>query len=160
MRSRCIRTLRPSDVPAQCLERERAIFLACIYAPIHSHRRAYDERHGENFTLTFGNLAKRYLDVATAEHSNLAHRVQSVVELRNEIAHRYFWNRAVELTRSDGRQAMIHELMDACNTFDALDGELTRLNMAWSTERVSPRRIEKWHLLTSSREKHLLKKLG
>jgi hypothetical protein len=124
---------------AQCLERELAIVLACIYAPVHSHRWAYEERLGENFTLRFGTLANRFLEAATAEHLDLAQRVQSVVELRNEIAHRYFWNRAVELTRSDGRQAIIHELMDAGNGFDALDHELTHLTMAWSTDKgLSP----------------------
>ncbi|MGH9665120.1 MAG: hypothetical protein ACRD9L_11910, partial [Bryobacteraceae bacterium] len=82
-----------------------------------------------------GTLVKRFREVARAEHVDLANRVQSVVELRNQIAHRYFWNRAVELTRSDGRQAMLEELIEACNIFDALDYELTELSGAWSADR-------------------------
>ena len=120
---------------AQCLERELAIFMACVYGPQHSHRWAFEARLGENFGLTFGQLAKRFLEVAISDHADLANRVQAVVDLRNQIAHHYFWNRVTEFGRPDGRQGMLDELLAAGAEFQTLDGELTTLTTGWSAAR-------------------------
>ena len=117
---------------ANCLERQVAILLAAHY--IGELPRISEEEIStilENlFSKTFGQLVNEITTVAQLseeEQTGLRH----ALEKRNKLAHRYFWERAVELLSDAGRSAMIEELDGDAHFMDTLDDLLTKRTMEW-----------------------------
>ena len=49
------------------------------------------------------------------------------MDARNSLAHRYFWDRAVQFCSGTGRSQMLEELSNLASRFSALDEQLTEL---------------------------------
>ena len=88
---------------AQSLERELAMVVATTEASERFTAWDYDDRLAGNFDSTFGALVKEFSRVAAAEDKSLLSELEKAVEERNELVHRYFWNRAVQFNSMDGR---------------------------------------------------------
>lgn len=58
-------------------------------------------------------------------------RLRTAVNLRNGLAHNYFYERARDLLHSGGREKLIKELHDVANFLDKLDKELTETLQLW-----------------------------
>ena len=111
---------------AQCLERELAMFLAASGTSERFTAWDYDDRLAGNFESTFGALVT-FLRVSHFVDESLLSELEKAVDERNELIHRYFWNRAVEFNSTEGRTRMIGELEGLTAHFDFLDRELTKL---------------------------------
>jgi hypothetical protein len=95
---------------AQGLERELAILLAIVGKGEMSTAWDYDARLAENFQSTFGALVARFGEVAGSDNQELYGQLQTAVDNRNDLAHHYFWDRAVQFSSTNGREKMIEEL--------------------------------------------------
>jgi hypothetical protein len=79
-----------------------------------------DDFMSEQFDATLGRLIQElghYVVVPEA----LSGALKRALRTRNWLAHRYFRERAVEFMSEAGRSAMITELQDARNSFEAAD---------------------------------------
>jgi len=112
---------------AQNLERELAMLLAVFDSAGLMTAWDYDARLAENFDSTFGTLATRFQDLSKLQYEELNARLSKAVGDRNDLAHHYFWDRAVQFNSSNGRAQMIAELDAMRERFEALDEELTAL---------------------------------
>jgi hypothetical protein len=118
---------------AQCVERQTAILLATL--PNSSFLSAQPEERYRffeaEFSKTLGLLVKSLCQRVKLP-AGLEGRLQKARELRNWLAHRYFWERADAILTSDGRNQMISELQEAADYLDKVDDELTLISVAWS----------------------------
>ncbi|MFZ0478450.1 MAG: hypothetical protein WAL71_04820 [Terriglobales bacterium] len=112
---------------AQCLERALAMFLAGLGTSDRFTAWDYDDRLAGNFESTFGALVTTFSKLAGPAEVQLLGELEKAVEERNELIHRYFWNRAVQLVSTEGRSRMIGELQALAKRFDGLDSEISGL---------------------------------
>ena len=117
---------------ANCLERQVAIMLAIHYARDSTSisEEELSTIYEGLFSKTFGQLVKEIETLALLceeEQSGLSHALVK----RNKLAHRYFWERAIEFLSEAGRSAMIEELEDDVHFMDTLDGLLTNRTLEW-----------------------------
>jgi hypothetical protein len=112
---------------AQNIERGLAMALA-----VNGHEKImtawdYDARLAENYKATFGTLVSKFIALADSEYAEMAERLTKANDRRNELAHHYFWDRAIQFCSDKGRAEMIDELDHIRDEFTALDEELCRL---------------------------------
>ena len=88
---------------AQCLERELAMLLAVFVEAELMTVWDYDARFAESFQFTFGSLVTKFTEVAGSEHPRLTGQLAKAVDDRNDLAHHYFWDRAVRFSSTEGR---------------------------------------------------------
>jgi hypothetical protein len=118
---------------AQILEQTVAMLLATLFGPGED----WLKEHGigdlldQNFRTTFGRLAKQLEGRVSPD---LIKAIGKTVEDRNKLAHHYFWDHAVEFTKTDGRTAMIAELDEMKDRFIHLNDELEALQAQWRAE--------------------------
>lgn len=111
----------------QCLERELAMLLAGSATSERFTAWDYDDCLAGNFESTFGALVTMFSTVAGLAEKRLLVGLEKAVEERNELIHRYFWNRAVQFISTEGRSQMISELKGFATRFDSLDNEISEL---------------------------------
>lgn len=118
---------------AQCLERQLALILASKYGPGPTRitRTEFDNSIEDLFSKTLGQLVRSIKELS-ALNEDEEERLKKALETRNWLAHRYFWERAVELLSEAGRESMINELRDAITLFDNLDEFFTNKTMEWA----------------------------
>ncbi len=120
---------------AQCVERALAILLASTHNPefLRSSSGEQDRFFDVEFAKTMGALV-RAVGQRVALASGLESRLRRALDLRNWLMHRYFWERAWEITDAEGREQMIAELEEAANFLGALDDELSEVSLRWLDE--------------------------
>jgi hypothetical protein len=117
---------------AQCVERQIGILLASTHNPVFL-RTSPDDRdrfYSTEFAKTLGRLVSTLAERAVLAPAFEA-RLRRAVELRNWLAHHYFWERAGDLLSWEGRERMIAELQEAVDFLGTLDEELTAISMEW-----------------------------
>ena len=112
---------------AQALERELAMLLAVAGKQEMSTAWDYDARLAESFQSTFGALVTRFGEVAAPDYQELYGQLERAVTNRNDLAHHYFWDRAVQFSSASGREKMIRELTALAEYFESLDASMTKL---------------------------------
>ena len=83
---------------AQCLERQLAIILATKYGPgpTNISRTELDDIFDDLFSRTLGQLVEEIGRLAELTEDE-EERLQEALSKRNWLAHRYFWERAIEI---------------------------------------------------------------
>ena len=112
---------------AQGLERGLGMLLAVFGETKLMTAWDYDARLAENFQSTFGALVTKFAALADSEHVKLTDQLAKALDDRNDLAHHYFWDRAMQFCSSDGRAQMITELHRMRDRFESLDEELAEL---------------------------------
>jgi hypothetical protein len=123
---------------AQCVE--HGIVIALLYTKLipgeHSRaksgkafsatdfERRFDVFMDKQFEETMGGLISRLLKSATLP-AGFDIQLIKAKEVRNFLIHRYFRERAEEFVSRTGRQAMLIELKEAQELFEAVDAQLT-----------------------------------
>ena len=134
---------------AQCLERQLAIVLATRYGPgpTKMTNAEFDDLLEGLFSKTMGRLVR---DIGALAQLSEGEKewLQQALSKRNWLAHRYFWERARDFLSQSGRAAMIQELQQAVDSFDALDKLFTTKAMEWAaplgiTEQLVEREVER-----------------
>jgi hypothetical protein len=127
---------------AQCLERQVGILLATTFNP--DFFRTSPEERDRFFACEFAKTLGR-LVVTLHQRINVPHgldgRLRRAVELRNWLAHEYFWQRPGSILTWDGRERMIAELQGAADFLNAVDEELTSITDNWLNHVGVPRDI-------------------
>ncbi len=116
----------------QCVERQIGILLATTLNPDFL-RTSPGERHqffDREFAKTLGRLVDALRQRINVPHG-LDRRLRRAVELRNWLAHEYFWQRPGSILTWDGRERMIAELQEAADFLKAVDEELTSITENW-----------------------------
>jgi hypothetical protein len=118
---------------AQCVERQIAILLATCFNPnfAKSSPTDRDRAFDTEFEQTLGRLILR-LSQRVRIPSDLADRMKRALEIRNLLAHNYFWERSAQFLSARGRRSMIDELTAYGSEFNALDATLTDVGRRWS----------------------------
>jgi hypothetical protein len=107
---------------SQCLERGLATLLTLHEAPAQTHRAAITERLAENQDGTFGTLADRA--AGCIEDHLLGAEVLALKEIRNRLAHKYFYEMAVPFTTGSGCREMAAQLHGWAERFRTADKAL------------------------------------
>jgi hypothetical protein len=117
---------------AQCFERQLAITLSTVGGsnPHTTLRSQYDDLLSKNFRKTMGQLLQK-LKEGVLIPDDLKADIEEALKRRNFLMHNYFWERAVQFASSKGRQAMIHELKDACMLFQKVDSFFEVTTKEW-----------------------------
>lgn len=136
---------------AQCVERQIAILLATCFNPnfAKSNPTERDRAFDTEFEKTMGRLIVR-LSQRVRIPSDLAQRMQSALEVRNFLAHDYFWERSDQFLSPQGQQSMIDELAEYGAVLKALDATLTDVGDRWCekvgiTEEMVEAELKKLH---------------
>jgi hypothetical protein len=131
---------------AQSLERQLAMLLALLAKAEMSTAWDYDARLAHSFESTFGTLVTQFGEIAAREHAELHAQLEIAVESRNDLAHHYFWDRAVSFSSRTGRDGMLEELRHLVNMFESLDKALTRLTRNVAAQKGLPEEKLRTHL--------------
>lgn len=117
---------------AQALERQLAIILASKYGPgpTHMTRAEFDDVLSRLFSMTLGSLVNEIAELSDITEDE-EERLKNALSKRNWLAHRYFWERAIEFISESGRASMIKELQGAADSFQALDELFTQRSREW-----------------------------
>jgi hypothetical protein len=120
---------------AQCVEKSLAILVSSVFnkefLPSAPDRR--EEIQNEIFSKTIGRLLKR-LEKQITIPPNLARTLDEALQKRNWLAHEYFWERAVELLTTAGRDKIIDELTELSDFFSKLDAHLAKIYGKWTNK--------------------------
>lgn len=120
---------------AQMLERQIALTLNSVCTVDGTVTRdQYDISLMQDFKKTLGQLhskLKKELNVS----DDIKAEIEAALAKRNFLMHNYFWERAVEFTKPEGRDTMIHELEEMRQLFTSVDSKLTALTRAWRIKR-------------------------
>ena len=118
---------------AQCLERQLAIILATKYGPgpFNVSRTEFDNIFENLFSKSFGQLVSNITKLSALSQDE-EEQLKKALERRNWLAHRYFWERAVDLLSDSGRASMIDELQETADLFDRLDEFFTSKTVDWA----------------------------
>ena len=92
---------------SQVLERGVAILYSFLFGGVHTPKE-FDELLTSRFKDTLGEITLR-LERAGAPAA-LIKDLRACLNLRNRLAHRYFWERAAAFVRPDGQLEMVEEL--------------------------------------------------
>lgn len=117
---------------AQCLERTLAILMATVYGPGPENitRPQYETLLESYFQKTLGSLIHNLCKTMPIA-ADLESRLSQALNRRNWLAHNYFWERAPEFMRQQGREAMIEELREIADYFAEIDHELDMIVRQW-----------------------------
>ncbi|BCL83514.1 hypothetical protein ccbrp13_59790 [Ktedonobacteria bacterium brp13] len=121
---------------AQCFERQLAITLStvCLSDPDLVTRDQYDALLGKHFKKTLGQLLHKMKE-GSEINDEIKGEIEEALQLRNFLAHNYFWERAVQHNNPIGRQRMIHELNQACTVFQSIDSKVEAITVEWGKKR-------------------------
>ena len=117
---------------AQCLERQIGFLLATMYnkeflqVPPEDRDAFFDREAKKTFGRMKGDLGKKAQFSKTLES-----RLNKAVKIRNWLVHRYFSERALNITTLEGREEIIFELQEKADFFKELDIEFTDLLFQW-----------------------------
>src|SRR5262245_39360763 len=116
----------------QCVERSIAIVLTTEYRPdVRPITRAqYDELLQSLFKQTLGTLIARLRRVTTLPNDFEA-QLCDVLETRNWLTHRYFWERAGKFMTRQGREAMLRELGEIQRRLEEVDAYFDGIAETW-----------------------------
>ena len=81
-----------------------------------------------NLKKTLGRMER---DLGDNLPPTLENRLHEAVKLRNWLAHRYFWERGINILTLEGREKMIFELQEKADFFKELDAEFTAILEKW-----------------------------
>ncbi len=112
---------------AQNVERGLSMVLALEGQGPHMTAWDYDARLAENHLSTFGGLVSKFIASPIAVSSGLIPQLQRANDQRNDLAHQYFWDRAIQFASSDGQEKMIAELKQIEIEFTSLDNDLGKI---------------------------------
>jgi hypothetical protein len=112
---------------AQNLERGLSMVLALSGETSHITAWDYDARLAENYQSTFGELVSKFLALPLAASSGLIQRLEQARDHRNDLAHQYFWDHAIEFASPEGQEAMLTRLRQLQSEFESLDDALTKI---------------------------------
>ncbi len=117
---------------AQCLERELAMVLSTKYGPGPTKitRGQFDDLLESMFSKTLGQLVRDIRELANLSEYE-TEQLQVALDTRNWLAHRYFWERAVDFMSESGRESMIEEIQEAAHAFQTLDELFTKKTLEW-----------------------------
>ena len=118
---------------SQVLERGLAMALATVFGQGIATAQDYERELTVLFKQTYGQLVKRF--ESSGASADLIEDVQRSLEQRNWLAHRYFWNKAIELVSAEEQEKAIVELTDLAFEFDRIDNVLTELGHQWCAAR-------------------------
>ncbi len=118
---------------SQCLERQMALHLVMSRAPKETHYHALEEELAQYFGATFGQVADQF--VSAGGQRLVSESLAGLTDLRNELAHSYFWNRAADFVTGAGCQQMAAALFVAAGRFKSADAELTPHTLKLYSER-------------------------
>lgn len=121
---------------AQCFERQLAITVStvCIPNPDAVTRDQYDTLLSRNFSKTLGQLFHLMKGDVTIS-DEIKEDIAEALVLRNFLIYNYFWERALPLNNTIGRQRMLQELSHACVLFQTIDSEVEALTREWGEKR-------------------------
>ena len=118
---------------SQCFEQQIRLMLTTMYnnrfLTVPPEDR--DSFYSEYLKDTLGKMVK-VLGEKTKLSQALEERLKQAVDLRNWLAHHYFYERAREILTQDGRESMISELQDTADVFRVLDIEFTEVSRKWA----------------------------
>ncbi len=112
---------------AQCLERGLGLMLSVykqefFLVPPEKRDSIFDEEFGKTLGKMVNDIGKKVSLSPTLET-----RLRQAVKLRNSLAHDYFWEHAVDILNSEGREKMITELQEHEEFFGELDKEFSNI---------------------------------
>ncbi|MDG5814175.1 hypothetical protein QA601_03730 [Chitinispirillales bacterium ANBcel5] len=121
---------------AQCCEKSLVMLLSSAWASQVDQMITddYDKLLQVNMKKTFGSLLKT-LESENKISRELTENINSVLKIRNFLAHDYFWDRAGEFTIHEGRTKMVSELNKYIDIFDELDLKLTEISDNWGEQK-------------------------
>ncbi len=121
---------------AQCFERQLAITVStvCITDSDVITREQYDALLSRNFSKTLGQLFHLMKSDITIS-DEIKDSIAEALRLRNFLMHNYFWERALSLNNTVGRQRMLQELSHACVLFQTIDSKVEALTREWGEKR-------------------------
>lgn len=117
---------------ANCLERQIGLLLATMYNQkfLQVQTEERDSFFDREAKKTFGQMVRDLGNKAQLS-TTLESKLQKALKLRNTLAHRYFWERAFNITTLEGREKMIVELQKKADFFKELDREFKHLLLQW-----------------------------
>ncbi len=113
-----------------------AILLAYRYGVKNVSRWSSRERLAKHLKHdTFGTLAQKFERFAAENNIAWGSEVKVAAEDRNWLAHRYFWDRAVEFCSVQGRNGMLGELQALAERFTNLAKKVSEVTERFLMER-------------------------
>ena len=107
---------------AQCVERSIGILLTLEQA---QHRQItgfqLNYELEENFLKTFGRLVRSLQDINVTLEPETERKLERALKERNRLAHDYWWEKAIAISRKDGVLKIIRELNEISELFEELD---------------------------------------
>lgn len=107
---------------AQCIERQLAILLA-VKPGIDTQEffwQEFDRLCSFYFRKTLGSLIET-MKVTINIPKDLEISLQGALDTRNWLVHNFFWDRAVDILKEEGREMMINELRELSEGLNAID---------------------------------------
>lgn len=117
---------------AQCVERQLVIVVPAMLKvnPTNLSREDFNKLLDRLYEQTMGRTI-RELEQRTGLPAGLEVRIREALRLRNWLAHDYFWERAAQFHRRDGRAKMKVELDETTHFLDELHTQLLALGAEW-----------------------------
>ena len=117
---------------SQCVEKQIWLMLSSMYNQefIQVPSEDRDDFFGRNISKTLGQMARELEDKSYLSET-LETRLRKAVNLRNKLAHSYFYKRAKDILQLEGRGKMIIELNEVADFLNKLDEELTQTLKMW-----------------------------
>ena len=117
---------------AQCLEQQLGMMLASMYNQqfLEVSPEARDPLFDRELSKTLGGMAKDLKNTIEIPPT-LKDRLNKAVEIRNWLAHDYFYQRSAEILSSRGREKMISELRGRADFLQTLDKEFSEIMDKW-----------------------------
>jgi len=151
---------------AQALERGISILLSGQYAPTTADKMTkwrYDDLMDMHSSFTFGQLITS-LNKVMDFPSGFEEELKNAIEIRNELAHNYWWEHAVDFATFKGREKMLKGLREFINRFERLDKIFDAISVNWmegmefTIPTLDLERLEK-HIIDERATKLLRRKL-
>ena len=117
---------------AQCLEQQIGMMLASMYNRefLEVQPKDRDGLFEREIAKTLGRMA-RDLETRAGISQALNERLCRAVEIRNWLAHDYFYQRMSEINSLEGRETMITELQEKADFLQELEQEFTDIMYKW-----------------------------
>ncbi|WP_205267927.1 hypothetical protein [Leptospira chreensis] len=109
----------------QCVEKTLSLIIVGVEA---SNRKTTSNQLSYEIDIvqnkTFGNLLTNLKNTKTKINSDTIIKLELALKERNRIAHDYWWEKAVTISKEEGIQEIINELSELTDFFINLDKEL------------------------------------
>lgn len=120
----------------QCIERGLASMMCAVFPPKDriSSREMYDDLLSSHFEKTLGQLINKL-----RKHVNVPEEMivtlSKVLNIRNNLAHNYFFEKARIFMRDEGKLEMAKELQETIVFLESVDKQMNVLVEDWLKER-------------------------